>query len=141
MQSKLGSLVPSAFGQCRGFLTTASLDQNRTHWKQMEKYTVRPMGMKKTGGRDRTGRAFTLRSFMFQMVLCFHGNSFIVLPKHICSVIKAHLIYEVIYEHENNEALPHRSLVVLFLIFYSLCVAQERFRHTASVEAINKDTG
>nr|XP_061794753.1 large ribosomal subunit protein uL2m-like [Nerophis lumbriciformis] len=44
---------------CRGFLTTASLEQNRTYWKQREKYSIRPMGMKKTGGRDHTGRIRT----------------------------------------------------------------------------------
>lgn len=45
--------------QCRGFITTASLDQNRTRWKEREKYTIRPIGMKKTGGRDHTGRIRT----------------------------------------------------------------------------------
>lgn len=54
-QSKVGSLVPSIFVQARGFLTTASLAQNRTLWKQREKYTIRPIGIKKTGGRDHTG--------------------------------------------------------------------------------------
>ncbi|XP_057703851.1 39S ribosomal protein L2, mitochondrial [Corythoichthys intestinalis] len=67
-QVKLGlkSCVPvllpcSATGAapCRGFLTTASLEQNRTYWKQREKYSIRPMGMKKTGGRDHTGRIRT----------------------------------------------------------------------------------
>ncbi|XP_074532374.1 large ribosomal subunit protein uL2m [Halichoeres trimaculatus] len=51
-QAKLGA-------QVRGFLTTAALSQNRTLWKQMEKYTIKPMGMKKTGGRDYTGRVRT----------------------------------------------------------------------------------
>lgn len=55
-QSKVGSLVPSIFVQGRGLLTTASLAQNRTLWKQREKYTIRPIGVKKTGGRDHTGR-------------------------------------------------------------------------------------
>ncbi|XP_066535705.1 39S ribosomal protein L2, mitochondrial [Hoplias malabaricus] len=41
---------------CRGFLTSATLDQNRTLWKQTEKYTIRPIGVKKTGGRDYTGK-------------------------------------------------------------------------------------
>lgn len=45
--------------QCRGFFTTANLDQNRTRWKIREKYTIRPIGMKKTGGRDYTGRIRT----------------------------------------------------------------------------------
>ncbi|XP_073338073.1 large ribosomal subunit protein uL2m [Pagrus major] len=58
-QTKLGTLVPSTGGQCRGFLTTASLDQNRTQWKKREKYTVNPIGMKKTGGRDHTGKIRT----------------------------------------------------------------------------------
>uniref|UniRef100_A0A3Q2VBL5 Mitochondrial ribosomal protein L2 n=1 Tax=Haplochromis burtoni TaxID=8153 RepID=A0A3Q2VBL5_HAPBU len=58
--SKLGAQVPSsAVIQCRGFLTTASLEQNRVRWKQREKYTIRPIGMKKTGGRDHTGRIRT----------------------------------------------------------------------------------
>lgn len=57
--SKLGTLVPSAVGQCRGFLTTASLEQNRTLWKQTDKYTTRPIGMKKTGGRDHTGKVLS----------------------------------------------------------------------------------
>lgn len=48
--------MSSTFGQCRGFLTTASLEQNRTYWKQREKYTIRPIGMKKTGGRDHSGK-------------------------------------------------------------------------------------
>lgn len=58
-QTKLGTQVSSAVGQCRGFLTTASLEQNRTFWKQREKYTIRPIGMKKTGGRDHSGRIRT----------------------------------------------------------------------------------
>ncbi|XP_003978152.2 large ribosomal subunit protein uL2m [Takifugu rubripes] len=58
-QSKVGSLVPSIFVQARGFLTTASLAQNRTLWKQREKYTIRPIGIKKTGGRDHTGKIRT----------------------------------------------------------------------------------
>ncbi|XP_072532826.1 large ribosomal subunit protein uL2m [Salminus brasiliensis] len=40
----------------RGFLTTAALEQNRTQWKQTDKYTIRPIGVKKTGGRDYTGK-------------------------------------------------------------------------------------
>ncbi|XP_068581516.1 large ribosomal subunit protein uL2m [Cebidichthys violaceus] len=58
-QTRLGAQVPTAVGQCRGFLTTACLEQNRTFWKQREKYTTRPMGMKKTGGRDHSGRIRT----------------------------------------------------------------------------------
>ncbi|KAM7385853.1 hypothetical protein PAMP_001907 [Pampus punctatissimus] len=62
-QTKLGAQVcvsvPSTVGQCRGFLTTAFLQQNRTLWKQREKYTIKPIGMKKTGGRDHTGRIRT----------------------------------------------------------------------------------
>lgn len=62
-QTKLGAQVcvsvPSTVGQCRDFLTTASLQQNRTLWKQREKYTIRPIGMKKTGGRDHSGRIRT----------------------------------------------------------------------------------
>ncbi|KAK2922083.1 39S ribosomal protein L2, mitochondrial [Channa argus] len=58
-QTKLGTHVPSTVGQCRGFLTTASLEQNRTYWKRREKYTIRPIGMKKTGGRDHSGKIQT----------------------------------------------------------------------------------
>ncbi|XP_076020832.1 large ribosomal subunit protein uL2m [Genypterus blacodes] len=65
-QTKLGAqgcLPPvsilGAVGQCRGFLTTSSLEQNRTLWKQREKYTIKPIGMKKTGGRDHSGRIRT----------------------------------------------------------------------------------
>ncbi|XP_028325325.1 large ribosomal subunit protein uL2m [Gouania willdenowi] len=45
--------------QCRGFITSASLEQYRSDWKNREKYTVRPIGMKKTGGRDHTGKVRT----------------------------------------------------------------------------------
>ncbi|XP_034407370.1 39S ribosomal protein L2, mitochondrial [Cyclopterus lumpus] len=58
-QTRLGTQGPKAVGQCRGFLTTTCLEQNRTSWKQTEKYTTRPMGMKKTGGRDQSGRIRT----------------------------------------------------------------------------------
>lgn len=43
----------------RDFQTTAAQAQNRRHWKQREKYTVRPIGMRKTGGRDHTGKIVT----------------------------------------------------------------------------------
>ncbi|CAL1578306.1 unnamed protein product [Knipowitschia caucasica] len=43
-------------GLCKGFQTTAALEQNRTNWKQTDKYTIRPIGKKKTGGRDHTGK-------------------------------------------------------------------------------------
>uniref|UniRef100_UPI0037E70B16 large ribosomal subunit protein uL2m n=1 Tax=Semicossyphus pulcher TaxID=241346 RepID=UPI0037E70B16 len=58
-QTKLGTQVPNTLGQVRGFLTTAALEQNRTHWKQREKYTIKPIGMKKTGGRDHSGKIRT----------------------------------------------------------------------------------
>ncbi|XP_041644764.1 39S ribosomal protein L2, mitochondrial [Cheilinus undulatus] len=57
IQTKLGA--PSTAVQVRGFLTTASLEQNRSLWKQMKKYTIKPIGMKKTGGRDYTGKVRT----------------------------------------------------------------------------------
>ncbi|KAM4599986.1 large ribosomal subunit protein uL2m [Fundulus diaphanus] len=56
---KPGTRGPAAVGQCRGFLTTASVEQNRTLWKQRDKYTIKPIGMKKTGGRDHTGKVRT----------------------------------------------------------------------------------
>lgn len=56
-QTRLGAQV--CVEQCRGFLTTAALQQNRTLWKQKEKYTIRPIGMKKTGGRNHTGKIQT----------------------------------------------------------------------------------
>lgn len=40
----------------RGLHGSASLSNNRCDWKQRSKYTIRPIGMKKTGGRDHTGR-------------------------------------------------------------------------------------
>ncbi|XP_066553199.1 large ribosomal subunit protein uL2m [Amia ocellicauda] len=43
----------------RGFLTSAALAQNKTYWKQRTKYTIRPIGMRKTGGRDHTGKIKT----------------------------------------------------------------------------------
>ncbi|KAL2082850.1 hypothetical protein ACEWY4_020623 [Coilia grayii] len=53
------SSVNNAVCQWRGFLTSPHLEQNRTLWKQREKYTIRPVGMKKTGGRDWTGKIRT----------------------------------------------------------------------------------
>lgn len=70
-QSKPASLVSRPFEQCRGFLTTASLDQNRTYWKQREKYTIRPIGMKKTGGRDHTGRVPCRGFHVVNKLKCF----------------------------------------------------------------------
>ncbi|GAA6065525.1 39S ribosomal protein L2, mitochondrial, partial [Tachysurus ichikawai] len=40
----------------RFLTTTMPRPQNRTLWKQTDKYTVRPIGVKKTGGRDYTGK-------------------------------------------------------------------------------------
>lgn len=37
-------------------MTSACDLQNRSLWKQRDKYTVRPIGVKKTGGRDYTGQ-------------------------------------------------------------------------------------
>ncbi|XP_053730434.1 39S ribosomal protein L2, mitochondrial isoform X2 [Synchiropus splendidus] len=51
--------VLGAAGLSRGFMTTTTLDQNNRFWKIREKYTVRPIGMRKTGGRDHTGRIRT----------------------------------------------------------------------------------
>ncbi|NP_001096416.1 uncharacterized protein LOC100125021 [Xenopus tropicalis] len=42
----------------RGLLTTASLS-NIKPWKTRTKYTINPIGVKKTGGRDHTGRIRT----------------------------------------------------------------------------------
>ncbi|CDQ82008.1 unnamed protein product [Oncorhynchus mykiss] len=61
-QTVLRAQTSSMFLTCsgwRGFLTTSCLEQNRNSWKQREKYTVRPIGMKKTGGRDHSGRVRT----------------------------------------------------------------------------------
>lgn len=41
---------------CRGFLTSASLETNNPNWRQRDKYTIKPIGMRKTGGRDHTGK-------------------------------------------------------------------------------------
>ncbi|KAF4089799.1 hypothetical protein AMELA_G00042490 [Ameiurus melas] len=40
----------------RFFSSTEPRPQNRTLWKQTDKYTIRPIGVKKTGGRDYTGK-------------------------------------------------------------------------------------
>lgn len=42
-------------------MTSACDRQNRSLWKQRDKYTVRPIGVKKTGGRDYTGKIITHR--------------------------------------------------------------------------------
>ncbi|XP_067241822.1 39S ribosomal protein L2, mitochondrial [Chanodichthys erythropterus] len=61
VSSQIASLsgVSADLTGCRGFMTSACQRQNRSLWKQREKYTVRPIGMKKTGGRDYTGRIVT----------------------------------------------------------------------------------
>uniref|UniRef100_K7F8N8 Large ribosomal subunit protein uL2m n=1 Tax=Pelodiscus sinensis TaxID=13735 RepID=K7F8N8_PELSI len=41
---------------CLGFSTSAALSTTNPLWKCRIKYTTRPIGMKKTGGRDHTGR-------------------------------------------------------------------------------------
>ncbi|XP_075782041.1 large ribosomal subunit protein uL2m [Pelodiscus sinensis] len=41
---------------CHGFSTSAALSTTNPLWKCRIKYTTRPIGMKKTGGRDHTGR-------------------------------------------------------------------------------------
>lgn len=48
--------VSAALTGCRGFMTSSCDLQNRSLWKQRDKYTTRPIGMKKTGGRDYTGQ-------------------------------------------------------------------------------------
>lgn len=58
-QAKTGGQLLCALGQCRGFQTATALEQNRHDWKKREKYTIKPIGMKKTGGRDHTGRIRT----------------------------------------------------------------------------------
>ncbi|XP_065445955.1 large ribosomal subunit protein uL2m isoform X2 [Chrysemys picta bellii] len=47
-----GNLLPP----CHGFSTSSTLSTNDPMWKCRIKYTTRPIGMKKTGGRDHTGR-------------------------------------------------------------------------------------
>ncbi|KAK9964852.1 hypothetical protein ABG768_005988 [Culter alburnus] len=61
VSSQIASLsgVSADLTGCRGFMTSACQRQNRSLWKQREKYTVRPIGIKKTGGRDYTGRIVT----------------------------------------------------------------------------------
>ncbi|XP_029448656.1 39S ribosomal protein L2, mitochondrial isoform X2 [Rhinatrema bivittatum] len=50
-------LCPEKITQvCRGFLTSANLATTNPYWKLRTKYTIKPIGMKKTGGRDHTGR-------------------------------------------------------------------------------------
>ncbi|KAM7173040.1 large ribosomal subunit protein uL2m isoform 2-T3 [Macrochelys suwanniensis] len=47
-----GNLLPA----CHRFSTSSNLSTNNPMWKCRIKYTTRPVGMKKTGGRDHTGR-------------------------------------------------------------------------------------
>ncbi|XP_034619879.1 39S ribosomal protein L2, mitochondrial isoform X2 [Trachemys scripta elegans] len=47
-----GNLLPPG----HGFSTSSTLSTNDPMWKCRIKYTTRPIGMKKTGGRDHTGR-------------------------------------------------------------------------------------
>lgn len=54
---KLGAQGPGTVSQCRGFLTTASLEQHYLDFKKGRKYTIKPIGLRKTGGRDHTGEA------------------------------------------------------------------------------------
>lgn len=57
----VASCVSAALTGSRGFMTSTCDLQNRSLWKQKEKYTVRPIGVKKTGGRDYTGKIITQR--------------------------------------------------------------------------------
>lgn len=57
----VASCVSAALTGSRGFMTSACDLQNRSLWKQKDKYTVRPIGVKKTGGRDYTGKIITQR--------------------------------------------------------------------------------
>ncbi|KAK2896198.1 hypothetical protein QQF64_006480 [Cirrhinus molitorella] len=53
--------VSAALTGRRSFTTSACDLQNQSLWKQRDKYSVRPIGVKKTGGRDYTGRIITHR--------------------------------------------------------------------------------
>lgn len=57
----VASCVSAALTGSRGFMTSTCDLQNRSLWKQKDKYTVRPIGVKKTGGRDYTGKIITQR--------------------------------------------------------------------------------
>ncbi|XP_056344728.1 39S ribosomal protein L2, mitochondrial isoform X1 [Oenanthe melanoleuca] len=52
----LGPVSVSALAACRGLGGSAPRCTTDPLWKCRTKYTVRPVGMKKTGGRDHTGR-------------------------------------------------------------------------------------
>lgn len=56
VRNALGADVLLRSDWIRFFSSSSSLTQNSTLWKQREKYTIRPIGVKKTGGRDYTGR-------------------------------------------------------------------------------------
>ncbi|MBN3310120.1 RM02 protein, partial [Amia calva] len=65
----------------RGFLTSAALAQNKTYWKQRTKYTIRPIGMRKTGGRDHTGKIKTCgigggHKQRYRIIVCFSSTQF-----------------------------------------------------------------
>lgn len=81
---------------CRGFMTSVCQLQNRTLWKQREKYTIRPIGIKKTGGRDYTGRIKThgiggghkqrYRIIDFQRLRCEEGKEQQVMVEKVLEV-------------------------------------------------------
>ncbi|XP_078452547.1 large ribosomal subunit protein uL2m [Lampetra planeri] len=48
-----------ALGPAQGFHTTTELHVYKAIWKKNKTYTIRPIGRKKTGGRDHTGRIRT----------------------------------------------------------------------------------
>lgn len=84
-QPPAASLVSRPFEPCRSFLTTASLAQNRTNWMQREKYTVRPIGVKKTGGRDHTGKSCL--ASRRRSLLCMRGHFKLKFTPFTCSPI------------------------------------------------------
>ncbi|XP_019404561.1 PREDICTED: 39S ribosomal protein L2, mitochondrial [Crocodylus porosus] len=56
LQPKDPCLGGQLLSACHGFSTCAVLSTANPLWKYRIKYTIRPIGMKKTGGRDHTGR-------------------------------------------------------------------------------------
>ncbi|XP_027011316.1 39S ribosomal protein L2, mitochondrial [Tachysurus fulvidraco] len=56
LRSMVGGVTLLRPQPVRFLTTTMPRPQNRTLWKQTDKYTVRPIGVKKTGGRDYTGK-------------------------------------------------------------------------------------
>ncbi|XP_005389810.1 PREDICTED: 39S ribosomal protein L2, mitochondrial isoform X1 [Chinchilla lanigera] len=56
MSSALPQLPSTLMFSCRPLLTSVAVNAKTMSWKSCTKYTIRPVKMRKSGGRDHTGR-------------------------------------------------------------------------------------